>query len=215
MITPELKAHKQFDLYNSLSNVEGDPDKALELIKQASTSGKPCPTKIKVSYPDSKINQRVISTVVESYQRIGIEAQRAPYPQKTYYTKDVGNPANGNDLIFSGWIPDWANGSAVIPPLFDGRAIPKDGGSGNVNFSNLKDNDVNRLIDEALAESNLDRQYILWGELDEKIQSMGVAIPVLYTKALRMAGSNVRGGFIHPQFGQPDLAALGLGDPTK
>ena len=46
-------------------------------------------------------------------------------------------------------------------------------------------------------------------------QSMGVAIPVLYTKALRMAGSNVRGGFIHPQFGQPDLAALGLGDPTK
>jgi peptide/nickel transport system substrate-binding protein len=215
MITPELKAHKQFDLYTSLSNVEGDPDKALELIKQASASGKPCPTKLKVSYPDSKINQRVISTVVEAYQRIGIEAQRVPYPQKTYYTKDVGNPANGNDLIFAGWIPDWANGSAVIPALFDGRSIPKDGGSGNVNFSNLKDNDVNRQIDEALAESNLDRQYILWGELDEKIQSMAVAIPVLYTKALRMAGTNVRGGFIHPQFGQPDLSALGLGDPTK
>jgi hypothetical protein len=25
-----------------------------------------------------------------------------------------------------------------------------------------------------------------------------------------MSGTNVRGGFIHPQFGQPDLCALGL-----
>ena len=50
----------------------------------------------------------------------------------------------------------------------------------------------------------------LWGDLDEKIQAQAVTIPILYLKALRMSGTNVRGGFIHPQYGQPDLNALGL-----
>ena len=168
-----------------------------------------------MAFADTKITQRSISTVVEAYQRVGIQVQRVPYPQRTYYDTGIGNPANGNDLMLAGWIPDWANGSAVIPALFDGRLLPKDGGTGSTDFSNLKDDTVDRLIDEALAESNLDRQYVLWGELDQKLQQLAVTIPVLYTKALRMAGTNVRGGFIHPQFGQPDLAAMGLADPTK
>jgi peptide/nickel transport system substrate-binding protein len=117
--------------------------------------------------------------------------------------------------MLTGWIPDWANGSAVIPPLFDGRLIPKDGAGGNVNFSNLKDDQVNQLIDQALAESQLERQFAMWGQLDERIQGMAATIPLLYGKALRMAGTNVRGGFIHPQFGQPDLCAIGLADPAK
>jgi peptide/nickel transport system substrate-binding protein len=215
MITPELAAHRDFDPYNSLDNVEGDPDRALALIEQAAKAGKPCPTKIKVAYPETRDTVRAITTVVESYQRIGIEVQRVPYPQKGYFASKIGNPANGNDIMWAGWVPDWANGSAVIPALFDGRQIPKDGGSGNTNFSNLNDKEVNQLIDDALAESRLDVQYTLWGRLDEKIQSMAVTIPVLYNKALRMAGTNVRGGFIHPQFGQPDLCALGLADPSK
>jgi peptide/nickel transport system substrate-binding protein len=216
MITPQLKAYKDFDLYSSRSSIEGDPDKALDLMKQAAAAGKPCPARLKVAYADTRDYQRVISTVVESYQRIGIEVQRVPIPSKAYLSKTgIGNPANGNDLMLTGWIPDWANGSAVIPPLFDGRLIPKDGSGGNVNFSNLNDDQVNQLIDQALAESQLDRQYILWGELDEKIQGMAATIPLLYIKALRMTGTNVRGGFIHPQFGQPDLCAIGLADPVR
>jgi hypothetical protein len=55
-----------------------------------------------------------------------------------------------------------------------------------------------------------ERQYRLWGELDQKFAEQAVTIPIVYMKALRMAGTNIRGGFIHPQFGQPDLCALGL-----
>jgi peptide/nickel transport system substrate-binding protein len=44
---------------------------------------------------------------------------------------------------------------------------------------------------------------------------MAATIPLLYIKALRMTGTNVRGGFIHPQFGQPDLCAIGLADPAR
>jgi peptide/nickel transport system substrate-binding protein len=141
---------------------------------------------------------------------------RAPHPQKGYFASYIGNPDSGLDLMYAGWIPDWANGSSVIPPLFDGRglAVAAKNKSGSTNFSNLDSKEINNLVDAALAEPSLERQYVLWGQLDEKIQSMAVTIPVLYPKVLKMAGTNVRGGFIHPQFGQPDLSALGLADPT-
>jgi peptide/nickel transport system substrate-binding protein len=214
MITPQLAAHRDFDLYGSLSRSEGDADKARELHKQAAAENKPCPSRVKLAFPDQKDIRRQVATIVESYQLVGVEVQLNPIKPEEYLDA-MGNPANGNDLIYSGWIPDWANGSAVIPPLFDGRLIPaRDGATSNLNFSLLDDQEINDLIDQALAEPKLDVQYLLWGQLDEKIQAKAATIPVIYNRALRMAGTNVRGGFIHPQFGQPDLCAMGLGTPT-
>jgi peptide/nickel transport system substrate-binding protein len=215
MIAPQLAAHRDFDLYGSIAHSEGDQDKALALRKQAADDNKACPSRMKLAFPDQKDIRRQVATIVESYQLIGVEVQLNPVNPDEYFDA-MGNPANGNDLVYAGWIPDWANGSAVIPPLFDGRLIPtKAGASSNLNFSLLNDQEINKLIDQALAEPKLDVQYNLWGQLDEKIQAKAATIPVIYIKALRMAGTNVRGGFIHPQFGQPDLCALGLGNPSR
>jgi len=213
MIAPQLAAHRDFDVYNSVGKFEGDPDKARDLMNQAAQAKQPCPAKIKVTFPDQKDVRRQVATVIESYQLIGVETQLVAVNPDEYYDV-MGNPANNNDLILTGWIPDWANGSAVIPPLFDGRLIPtKSAASSNLNFSLLNDPAINKLIDDALAEDKLDVQYNLWGKLDEQIQQQAVTIPIVYNKVLRMAGTNVRGGFVHPQFGQPDLASIGLGKP--
>ncbi len=215
MIGPQLQAHRDFDVYGSLSRLEGDREKAADLMKQAADGGKACPAKIKLAFPDQKDVRRQVATVVESYQLIGVEVQLNPI-NPAEYVDVIGNPGNGNDLMLTGWIPDWANGSAIIPPLFDGRLIPtKSGATSNLNFSLLNDQEINDLIDQALAESKLEVQYNLWGQLDEKIQQRAATIPIVYNKALRMAGTNVRGGFIHPQFGQPDISAIGLADPAK
>jgi peptide/nickel transport system substrate-binding protein len=64
-----------------------------------------------------------------------------------------------------------------------------------------------------MAESNLEQQYRLWGELDEQIMKQAPIIPLLYMTSQRLVGSNVRGAFIHPQFGAPDVCALGLAKP--
>ncbi|GAA1501981.1 ABC transporter substrate-binding protein [Dactylosporangium maewongense] len=210
MLAPQLKSHRAFDLYGSAANPDGDPERALRLLQQAAATGRPCPARIRLAYPNSSDVARAISTVVESYQRIGVEVVRRPYPSQSYYSTGIGDPANGNDMMWAGWVPDWPNGSAVIPPQFDGRNLPRDGSTGNTDYANFNDPRINAMIDEALAESNLERQYRLWGALDEAIQAQAVSIPVFYIKALRMAGANVRNGFIHPQFGQPDLCALYL-----
>ncbi|MEV6925786.1 ABC transporter substrate-binding protein [Dactylosporangium sp. NPDC051485] len=210
MIAPQLKAHKDFDLYDSANNLEGKPDVAIKLMDEAKNAGQPCPATLTLSIPDQKDIRRLATTIVESYQRIGIQVKINGIDPETYFDV-IGNPANTNDLLWAGWIPDWANGSAVIPPLFDGRLIPtKANATNNQDFGLLDDPEVNEAISAALAESVPDRQYREWGELDQKIAEKAVTIPIVYMKSLRMAGSNVRGGFIHPQFGQPDLCALGL-----
>ena len=43
MISPSLKAHKDFDLYDSAANIEGKPDVALKLLDNARTIGQAVP----------------------------------------------------------------------------------------------------------------------------------------------------------------------------
>lgn len=210
IISPGLRAHKEFDLYSTKTKPEGDRERARQLLTEA---GRACPTTVRVAYPDGPVRKRLIQTVIESLQYAGIQAVPVPIDpaQVDYFDQAIGNPNNDYHVMWAGWVADWANGSAVIPPLFSSKVIPKgETATGNKNFSLFEDPEVDRLIDEAMAEANLEAQWRLWGELDERIQEKAPVIPMLYQKALRMTGSNVRGGFIHPAFGQPDVCALGL-----
>ena len=215
MIPPGFNGYKNFDLYGSMANPEGAPAKAIELMNQQKQAGKPCDTTIRVAYRDTAIYRRLIKTVVEAYQLAGIRVEPVPIADD-YYGTGIGDPTNNYHMMVAGWIPDWASGSTVIQPLFDGREIEKTidpttgKGRGNVNWPLLNDPKINEQIDAALAEASLERQAVLWGDLDQQIQRLAVDIPILYEKGIKLAGSNVLGGFIHPAFGMPDLCALGL-----
>jgi peptide/nickel transport system substrate-binding protein len=208
-ISPRLRAHKEFDLYNTKSKPEGDRDRAAELL----AAGAKCPKPLKVVFPEAR--RRLVAAVTESLQRVGIQTESIGIDsEKVNYFADVaGRPDNQYDLMWGGWIADWANGSAVIPPIFSGKVIPPDDANGNQNMSLLNDPTINSLIDEAMAESDIDRQYQMWGDIDQKIMELAPMIPLLYMSSLRMVGSNIRGAFIHPQFGAPDVTALGLANP--
>jgi peptide/nickel transport system substrate-binding protein len=218
IIPPEVKAHKKFDLYDSLANVEGNPERAAQLIAEQASAGKPCAGKVKTAFPDVPLRRRLMNTVVEAYTAAGIQVVLAPLDPTTYYSTGVGDPAFDYDMMLGGWTPNWANGSAILPPLFASSVIPPlnaltGHAAGNVNWSLLRDPEIDKQMDVALAETSPDRQWALWGDLDQQIQALAVTIPILYEKAFRLMGSNVAGGFIHPAFGMPDLTALGLIDP--
>ncbi|GIF95108.1 ABC transporter substrate-binding protein [Catellatospora citrea] len=213
MIPPNLAAHAKFDIYRTLSDSDGDEDEALKLLDKAKNEGKPCPDKLKVALPDNDTIARYVKTMVDAYIRIGIKVELNRLPAKSYFG-DIADIGHGNHLVYAGWIPDWANGSAVIPPLFDGALVKPSGEQSGSNYSFLNDPEINKAIADAMAEDDLNRQYKLWGEIDNRLSDMAVTIPVLYPKSIRMYGSNVAGAFIHSQFGAPDLASLGLKDPS-
>ncbi|MEV4414235.1 ABC transporter substrate-binding protein [Catellatospora sp. NPDC049609] len=213
MIPPGLAAHAKFDHYDTLLDGDGNEDKALALIDKAKAEGVTCPETISVALPDNDTIARYVKTMVDAYVRIGVKVNLKRYPAGEYWGR-IADVGHGNHLVYAGWIPDWANGSAVIPPLFDGALVKPTGEQSGSNYSFLVDAEINKAIADAMAEPNAGRQYKLWGELDSKLSEMAVTIPVLYPNSIRMYGSNVAGAFIHSQFGAPDLASLGLKDPS-
>jgi peptide/nickel transport system substrate-binding protein len=217
MIPPTLRAYQPFDHYGTKTNGgDGDVKRAEELIKQAKDEGNPCPDKVTIAFSDSPTtNNRYVKTVADAYVLVGIQVIFKPIPPGEYFNKlKTFEIQSEIDMSYAGWIPDWANGSAVIPPLFKSSEVAKAAlGRGGSNYSYLIDSDIDKGIDEAMQEAVIERQWKLWGELDSKISQKAVSIPILYSNAIRLHGSNVSGAFIHAGFGMPDLAALGLLNP--
>jgi peptide/nickel transport system substrate-binding protein len=210
MIPPNLQAYREFDHYGTRQFPDGQPDRARELLEAAANEGSPCfQDPITFAHPDDPQIRRLANVVVESYQQIGVQVLLEPIEYGSYFSEVLGERHGEFELAWMGWLPDWPNGSAVIPPLFDGC----DPCTGTYNLSYLNEERVNDLIDQAFAEQDPERQYRLWGELDSLIQEQAATIPLLYTHGLRMHGSNVRGAFIHSQYGMPDLSTVGLADP--
>jgi peptide/nickel transport system substrate-binding protein len=211
MIPPNLQAYEDVDHYGTHEFPEGQPDRAREILAQAEAEDAVCfEEPIRFSFPDDAQITRLANVVIESFQLIGVQVEPVPIAPGSYFGQVLG-PRHGEfHLSWMGWVPDWPGGSAVIPPLFAGC----DPCAGTYNLSYLNDERVNDLIDTAFAEPDPDRQNVLWAELDSLIQEQAVAIPLLYMNGLRMHGSNVRGAFVHPQYGMPDLSAIGLADPA-
>jgi peptide/nickel transport system substrate-binding protein len=211
MIPPNMAAHLEFDLYGTREHPDGQPERAREILAEAAANGIECPTEIRFAYPDNSQFRRLANTVVESYQRVGIRTELVPIPLQHYFTGDGILGEEAYEHVWIGLVPGWPNGSALVPGYADGRDMAPGATSYLIR---LNDERINNMIDAAMAEENLQRQYLLWGELDRELTEMAVTIPLMWNDALRMHGSNVRGAFIHPQLSMPDLTSIGLADPS-
>jgi peptide/nickel transport system substrate-binding protein len=202
MIPPSLPAHAAFDLYETRSFPDGDVKTAQTLM----TSGH-CRSTITVAFPDIPLIHQEVNSVADAYARIGVQIRQVAVDTANYYTR-VGDVKAPYDLIYGGWVPDWPNGSAIVPPLFGSAQLA---GPAAENLNNAQVRDQDAAIAKAFAEPDLTTQYRLWGQLDMAIMKEAAVIPILYPDALRMTGTNVRGAVISTGSGQPDLATIGLG----
>src|SRR4029078_10659435 len=124
MIPPDIKGHRNFDLFDSVANPEGQPDKTIEIYKTQAAAGHPCPSVIKVAFNNTPLRRRQMNTVVEAYQRAGIQVQAVPLDPGNYYETGIGDwTHNPYAMMIAGWVPDWASGSAILPSLFNGDGI--------------------------------------------------------------------------------------------
>lgn len=203
ILPPTMRAFQRFDMYRTLARPNGDLARARML-----RSGARCPDRLVLDHMDTALHSRAAEVIVDSYQRLGIRVVRNPIPSDRFLDV-VTVPSRQHDLVLTGWVPDFPNGSGTIPALFDGRSIRADR-RGNFNFSLVNDQEINHLIDAANRESDLRRQYPMWGDLDRKVQEKALIVPIMYDRALQLMGSRVRGGFLHPAFLGVDLCNLGV-----
>lgn len=200
MIPPGSPAHRDFDLYGASSHPDGDLDRARDLW------GKSCPSTLVLDHADTGPLRRAVASIVETYGRLGVQVKPNPIPVDRFFPT-IQAPRTQGDLTLASWNADWPNGSGTLPALYHSASIVP---GSNLNYAQLHDTGVDGLIDAAMAEPDLSRQYELWGAADEAIARLAPTVPISWGKALQLMGSNVRGAVMHPQYGMASAMTLGL-----
>ncbi len=187
---------------------EGDPDKAQELLAEA---GKGNGLTVHLSIPTGDLAQA--QALKKDLDTVGIQVRIQMEDPSNYYDV-IGNTKEAPEMVIGGWCPDYPSGSTFIPFVFDGRAIKEEGNQGN--FSQFRDKEVMKRIDEITALTDLTKANQAWVELDKKIMQKAPAIPLLWERKPLLVGENIAGAFGHPVWsGQLDYAVIGLKDPAR
>jgi len=156
----------------------GNVDLAKKLIKD---SGEAMPT-LTYQYAKTDDNDKAAAALQQSEARAGIKIKLAPLPQGEYYSI-VLNPTKAQELMGSGWGPDWLNASTVIPPLF----TPE----GGFNLSQVTDKAWIAKVGEAKGETDRAKQSEMWKALNKEAMQNAWVLPTRFGREQRLAGSKV------------------------
>jgi len=197
ILTPTILGYKQFDPY-ATPNSAGDPVKAKQLLSEA---GFPNGLKLIYLYRNKGKAPLVAQTLQADLAKAGITLKLKVVPNADFYTQHLQKPSAAKsgdwDLAAPGWNPDWAGNAArsFFVPLLDGRQC----GEGSTNYSCYNNPEVNKLIDQALAESDQAKAADLWHQADVKVMADAPWVPLETGKNPLYHGSRV-GNWVYFDF---------------
>ncbi|MFG2058214.1 ABC transporter substrate-binding protein [Micromonospora sp. NPDC048930] len=115
---------------------------------------------------------------------------------------EVGKKNNPYDIWTDQWAADWPSGAAILPVLYDGRAIKAEN---NSNTSYVNSDAINKEFDRVLAMPAAD-QGPEWAKLDKRIMTeLAPAVPLFVEQGYYLHGSKVGGIYLSSIFGYPAL----------
>jgi peptide/nickel transport system substrate-binding protein len=206
LINPGVIGYKNFNAFNAPDN--GDPTKSKALLAQA---GVKVPYPINFTYSGGTPTTEKYAAALKAGWEAGGFKVTLNELTDTYYDV-IQNPNNAKkyDITWAGWGADWPNASTDIPPLFDSRVnlSPASNGSDYGYYSSDK---LNSMIDAAYAETDINKQAALWGDMDEFLAKDVAYIPLAYEKFFLIWGSGVKGWIDNPGVSNyPDLGSIGV-----
>jgi len=209
MLPPAIAGHTDFDLYPAGADNHGDVEKA----KAALTAcGKPTGFETGMAYRAERPKEKATAEAMQqALARVGIKLTLSPFPQGDYFAQYAGNPpymrAHNIGLAANGWQADWADGFGFLSQIVDSRVIRETGGSSNIS---VRIPEVDQMLDAALAETDVAKRNVMWGNIDKRIMQDAVVLPVVYAKSLLVRGQGLTNIFVNDAFGEYDYTALGV-----
>jgi peptide/nickel transport system substrate-binding protein len=208
MLPPNIAGHDpNLDTFNTKS---GKPqvDKARE---ELAACGKPNGFDTVLATRNSGKEPKTAEALQAALKNIGINARLDPSDASLYFRSTIGAPSNthskGYGLMMAGWGADFPTASGFLAVLVDGRQILP---SGNNNFSELNNAEVNSLIDQAKAESDPKKSAAIWGQINKIVMDEAVLVPFTYDKALNYRNPRLTNVFVSQYYGMVDFGSLGV-----
>ncbi|MFI8190538.1 ABC transporter substrate-binding protein [Streptomyces sp. NPDC085946] len=182
VIPPDVIGYQKFDTYATSGN-KGDAAKAKEHLK-ACGKEKGFKTYI-AARSDRQQEVDAATAIIDSLKKVGINAEMKQYPSGKYFTDYAGVPKftekQNIGLIMMQWGADWPTGYGFLNQILNGKAISD---SGNTNLSQFDDPEVNKLLDEAIKNSDESARNAAYAEVDKKTMDQAVIVPLTYFKVL-------------------------------
>lgn len=142
---------------------------------------------------------------------VGITAEIDPL-DAMQFVSDIGTPHTVRDrhdgLIVQGWTADYPTGSGFLQPLADGRLITP---SGNTNYAQIDDPEINKLFDLASVETDTAQAAKLHRRINHAVTDGAHYLPIVATRALNYRDPRLTNVYVHQAFGMVDFQALGVG----
>lgn len=208
VLPPLIPGYQKFDLYPAGPDNKGDLDKA----KQALTAcGQPNGFATNMAYRADRPKEKAMAeSLQQSLNRVGIKLTLKPLPTGDYYALYAGKPSYRDGqklgLMANGWQADWNDGFGMLSQIVDSRTIREAGGAANLS---VYIPEVDQMIDQALAETDVKKREEIWGQIDRRVMEEAMILPGVYSKALTLRSKNATNIFVNEAFGQYDYMMMG------
>jgi len=210
MLPPQIPGAQKFDLYNFGSKPNGDADMAKQELQQC---GQPSGFATNISYRAERPKEKALAeSMQQSLAKVGIKLTLKPFPQGDYFSLYAGKPdyakKNNLGLMSNGWGADWPDGFGFISQITDSRTIRASGG--NYNLS-VKIPDVDKMLDQALLETDTSAREKIWAQIDKRVMQEAVVLPGVWAKVLLYRPPTLTNVFVNEgEGGYYDYTALGV-----
>jgi peptide/nickel transport system substrate-binding protein len=141
---------------NAAPNVE----EAKKLVKEAGVEG----TKVKVYGNDEDPSKPVAEYLADVLNDIGFDAEPQIVEASAYFTT-IGNQKTKAQIGFANWFQDFPH-PANFTFLIEGKSIQQ---TNNQNFGNVDDPEINKLLEEANKNADLEAAAPQYAEVDRKL----------------------------------------------
>jgi len=209
LLLPAIPGYQKFDEFPAGADNKGDLVKAKAAL---AACGKQNGFETKMAYRAERPKEKATAeSLQQSLGRVGIKLTLVPLATKSYFSLYVGKPdypvANGIGLATNGWGADWGDGYGMLSQIVDSRVIRATGGSSNLS---VRIPAVDALLDKAMAEPDVTKRNVIWGQIDKAVMDQAVILPGVYSKAVTLRGKHLANVFVNEAFGQYDYLSLSI-----
>ena len=209
LMPPLVPGAVNVDLYDFKGSPNGNQEKAKAELSEC---GKPDGFATNMAYRAERPKEKATAeSMQQALAKVGIKLTLKPLPSGDYFKLYAGKPAYRDGqklgLMTNGWGADWPDGFGFLQQIVDSRVIREAGGSPNLSVAIP---DVDKMLDDALLELDVDKRESMWGDIDKRVMEEAVVLPGIWARGLLYRGKTLRNVFITDGFQMYDYLALGV-----